>query len=142
MIYIASPYTHPEASVRQVRYNEAMAYTSWLLNKKLWCYSPIVHCHPMAIEHEMPTDAAFWFNYNFSMLRICHDLHVLKLEGWDKSVGIAGEIAFFDQMHRPDAGRTRFIEPLEDGGYKKEKVLRAGGGEGGVAGGGGGGSTR
>lgn len=99
MIYIASPYTHHDCRVEEERYKEVMRYTAYLLRKKEWCYSPIVHCHEMAKEHQLPTTADFWFEYNFKMLKKVDNLHVLCIEGWNKSVGVASEVAWWRSVY-------------------------------------------
>lgn len=93
MIYVASPYTHPDADVRHERYLLVRDYTADLLKAKVNAYSPIVHCHDMSIECGLPFTADFWENYNFDMIRRCDGLIVLTLDGWEKSVGIKGEMA-------------------------------------------------
>lgn len=93
MIYIASPYSHPNPGVRQERYLLVRLYTARLLAAKSWCYSPIVHCHDLANAHDLPTDAAYWLEYDFHVLERCDALHVLSLPGWEDSKGVQAEIA-------------------------------------------------
>ena len=50
MIYVASPYTHEDPAVREERYLAALRYTAKLLANKRWCFSPIVHCHDLALR--------------------------------------------------------------------------------------------
>jgi hypothetical protein len=80
--------------VRNVRYAQAGYYLVRLLRDRRWAYSPIVHCHEIARSHKLPTDAAFWAEYNFQMLEAAAELHVLQLEGWDRSIGVSHEMAF------------------------------------------------
>lgn len=93
-IYIASPYSDPDEKVRETRYLQASHYLSFLLSRRQWAYSPIVHCHNMAKVFRLPTDAAFWAEYNFAMLEAAREMHVLQLKGWERSVGVSHEIAF------------------------------------------------
>lgn len=55
-------------------------------------FSPILHCHELARLNKMPTDAAFWDYYNTGMLTKCDELYVLRLSGWENSVGVTQEI--------------------------------------------------
>ena len=91
MIYIASPYTHPSASMRQQRYLAAQEYNAYLLSQRRIAYSPIAHCHPMAENHGMPTDIDYWRHFNAEMLRKASALHILMLEGWKESIGVQWE---------------------------------------------------
>lgn len=101
MIYLASPYSHPDPAVRQERYEQAMAAQAYLLREGVYTYSPIVACHPMALAHDLPTDAGWWQNYNFAMMSMCNWLFVLELDGWDNSVGVQAEIRWAQQFQMP-----------------------------------------
>ncbi len=99
-IYLASPYSHPDPGVVENRYQSVMAYTALLLIKKQWVYSPIVHCHEMAKKHKLPTDAAYWQDYNETMLRAADELYVLMLHKWQNSVGVRMELEFWENLGR------------------------------------------
>lgn len=92
--YLASPYSHPDKEVRHFRYELTEEALAWLLEQKLWTYSPIVHCHNMARRLAMPTDAAFWQDYNHTMMRSAQEILVLKIDGWDVSVGVTEELQY------------------------------------------------
>lgn len=109
--YLASPYTHPQVNVELERYNAAERATVWLLQHKIWVYSPIVHCHPLALKYKLPTDYTFWCDYNQSMIRSARDLKVLALDGWVNSRGVRDEIDFAVQLGL----QVFFMEPHEDG---------------------------
>ena len=101
-VYIASPYSHQSSRVRRHRYVEVREYAAKLLQAKTWCYSPIVHCHPMANFHDLPTDAKYWEDYNHTMMLAASGLHVLTLPGWRESVGVQGEIAWWQANRHED----------------------------------------
>ena len=90
-IYLASPYSHPDPAVRLRRYRAVRDATTWLLRRRLWVYSPIVHCHDLATSAELPTDFTFWAEYNYVMIDRADMLYVLTLDGHAESVGVAGE---------------------------------------------------
>src|SRR5690606_35260864 len=92
MIYIASPYSHPEAEVRQQRFEAVRDFCAALIQDGKFPYSPIVHCHPIAVAQNLPGDAAWWRRYNFNTLRRCDSMIVLKLRGWSESKGVAEEL--------------------------------------------------
>lgn len=109
MIYLASPYSHPEPDVMECRYEVVMRITARLIvDAKLIVYSPIVHCHVMAIKHQLPKDAEFWKVYNLGVLQKCDSLWVAKLSGWEQSKGVLWEIEQASQLNKP----IKFIHPM------------------------------
>lgn len=98
MIYIASPYSHPDAEIRERRYKAVEHYTAHLLSSRSWCYSPIVHCHALAQRFILPFTADYWEDYNFHVLARCDALHVLQLPGWDDSRGVQAEIRYWGEL--------------------------------------------
>lgn len=101
MIYLASPYSHPDAGVRQARFEAARHALHHLLIQNKWAYSPIVYCHPIAIAHELPLDAAFWRDFNQHMMRRTTHLLILRIDGWEASVGIQEEVAYAKELNLP-----------------------------------------
>lgn len=101
MIYLASPYSHKSVSIKESRYLFAMKCTAALIKKKLFVWSPIVHCHEMAKRHGMPDDAAFWMEYNFDFIRHSQAVYVLALYGWKESVGVKEEIDVAKKLFIP-----------------------------------------
>ena len=94
MIYVASPYSDPSPVVREHRYECVSHFVGLGLKVGHIMYSPIVHCHEIALKQSLPTDAEFWGKYNFGMLRLASELLVLCLPGWEVSKGVAKEIKF------------------------------------------------
>lgn len=101
MIYLASPYTHPDPFVREERYLRAAKALSYLLSQKKWAYSPIVHCHELAKIGGLPPDAAFWQAYDFYVLSKCDTFMVLRIDGWEQSKGVAAELAEAERLGIP-----------------------------------------
>lgn len=102
MIYLASPYTHPDPFVREMRYVSTMkVLVEQYLLKARWAYSPIVHCHELAKIGDLPKDGSFWKQYDFHMLELAEELHILRLDGWTSSEGIKNELTHFMVFHKP-----------------------------------------
>lgn len=110
--YVASPYSGTP-SEQSSRHAAVEHYTAWLLRHEHHCFSPIVHCHHLTINHSLPGDAIFWQEYNFAMLRVASTLHVLNLLGAAESKGLAGEIAYAASINKP----IYLINPIDKGGY-------------------------
>jgi hypothetical protein len=106
-VYLASPYSHPDPTVRAARYLEIEKYAVQLQKLGNQIYSPIMHWHNAAIRHDMPTDASFWQKSNFAMLRSCAWMIVMQMEGWKDSNGIKAEIEYAEKIGK----RIVFLEP-------------------------------
>lgn len=109
-VYLASPYSHPDPFIREGRYLRTMKEMTEYLQKGVYIYSPIVHCHELAKIADMPKDAKFWENYNHMMLHCAAQLWVLMIPGWKESLGVAAEIVYAaSEAHIP----LVYIEPKE-----------------------------
>jgi hypothetical protein len=105
--YLASPYTHPDPHVMDLRYHMALRALGWLMKRKIWTYSPIVHCHELARLHGLPRDANYWREYNLAMLDRASGMFVLRIDGIEQSNGVAGEI----QRAQDTGQRTSWLTP-------------------------------
>lgn len=91
-VYLASPYTHEDERVMELRYNQVVKAAGILVNRGCFVFSPIVHCHPIAKACSLPTDYLFWEEYNTSFLHYWTELfYILCLPGWKGSTGLTGE---------------------------------------------------
>jgi len=92
MIYLAGPYSHPDADVRHKRYKALTAKTAELMLEGYVVFSPITHGHAVAEAHDLPTDFDWWSHQCLGMLRHASKLMVLTLEGHSESKGVTAEI--------------------------------------------------
>lgn len=109
-IYLASPYSDKLRSVRFGRYALASQCTANLYKKGITVFSPIVHCHSLAIRHDFPTDNEFWKKHNRNMLNAAEALYVLRIEGWDTSKGVLDEL--------------KYAEGANDDGWRPRKSIK------------------
>lgn len=100
-LYLASPYTDPDDKIREIRYHQAMHAVAHLLKLGHIVFSPIVHCHELAKQHDLPKDISFWWRYNRAMLHNSSSLWILTLDGWRSSKGIKKEAAYAIQRKLP-----------------------------------------
>ena len=96
MIYLASPYTHVDAAVREERAKLAAIAAGRLMISTGDCvYSPIAHGHAVYESHqELPLNWEFWRGQCFPVLDACSSMAVLMLEGYENSVGINAEVDY------------------------------------------------
>lgn len=109
MFYLASPYNHPSEKVRARRYQENIKATAELLKTGKVVFSPIVHNHPIVNLYGRIGDWEFWRDIDFHFLERCEGLIVLKLSGWENSIGVTAEIEFAKKINIP----IEFIEADE-----------------------------
>ncbi len=100
MIYLASPYTHVDAGVRESRFDSACLATSTLMRAGLSVYSPIVHSHPL-VRYGLPIEWEFWRAHDCEHLRRCDEVMVLTLDGWKSSRGVKAEIELAIELDLP-----------------------------------------
>lgn len=115
MIYLAQPYTDPNPSVREKRYDAAVRVVADYTKLGFLVYSPICMYHNVALRHKLPVDFSFWRQLNFDALARCYEIWILPLEGWEKSLGLKAEIREAARLNIPatyleeDARRLRIL---------------------------------
>lgn len=101
MLYLASPYSHPDPVIVKTRVLLTAQCCAALLRRGLYVWSPILHSHAMAGLHDLPTDAAWWYNWSKDFIRRCDGILVLKITGWDESKGVKEEISLATNLSLP-----------------------------------------
>ena len=109
MIYLCSPYSHPDPAVRHARYLAVCKKAAELILQEQVIFSPIAHSHP--ISEFMPPDKVTcfdtWMSVDVPILRRAETLAVLMLDGWQQSRGVAEEIRVATACRIP----IRYLEP-------------------------------
>jgi nucleoside 2-deoxyribosyltransferase len=100
MIYLASPYSHPDVRVRERRFEVACRAAAALLRAGVAVFSPIAHSHPIA-RFGLPTGWDYWSRLDREYLARCDVLAVLTLVGWRESTGVQAEIALARELGLP-----------------------------------------
>ena len=72
-----------------------------LMNEGYIVFSPIVHCHPIAVKHNLPTDRQYWGSYDDAFLEWADEGRVLCLPGWSHSEGTAIDIMTLIRAGKP-----------------------------------------
>jgi len=119
LIYLATPYSHPDDQVRHDRFRLAAKLGAAMMKKGMIVYSPISHTHPMAEEGSLPTDWKYWAEVDTAFLTRCTKLVVATMDGWDKSKGVYAEIQIAQALNLPIEYKT----PSEILGEQEEPKL-------------------
>jgi nucleoside 2-deoxyribosyltransferase len=100
MIYLASPYSHPDAEVRERRFDAVCRAAAYLIRIGKSVYSPIAHSHPIC-RYGLPGDWRFWQHHDSQYIEICDEMVVLMLDGWEQSEGIQAEMGIARELGKP-----------------------------------------
>jgi hypothetical protein len=107
LVYLASPYSHRYAYMRERRYEQVCKQAARLMEDGYLVFCPIAHSHPIEIlglPKRMSGD--WWLKQDFAILQHCNEMHVYKIPGWDKSYGVKEEIKFAKKNNIP----VKYIE--------------------------------
>jgi len=110
IVYLACPYTNPSLEVRVQRFQASARAAAHLIQQGMFVYSPITMTHPidlvMAAEGEtMGSD--YWCDFDEAFMRVCSEMIILIIPGWQESRGIRREANFFNSTHKP----VRYMVP-------------------------------
>lgn len=110
LLYLAAPYTHKFANVRQERLQTFCEVAAKFERRGEYhvvsgLYNTLLTSH----DAELPDDYAFWQSYSRTMLSHSKVLVVLVLPGWQLSTGVKDEIAFAHEHHIP----TVYYDPAQ-----------------------------
>lgn len=117
LIYLAVPYTHPNSEVVELRFKAVNKMAAKLMKAGAFIFSPISHTHPIAKEG-LPKGWDYWESYDKLMISKCDMMMVLKLPGWEDSVGVAEEILIAKSLpiliqyieYKPDETFDKLVE--------------------------------
>ena len=101
MIYLASPYAHPDMLEMDYRFHSVCRAVVCLMKQGEVVYSPIAHNHYLAQTFDLPRDWDFWSRFDLPMIDKADSLWVLMLDGWQKSKGVQAEIAHAINTGKP-----------------------------------------
>jgi hypothetical protein len=101
LVYLAMPYSHPDAKVRRQRFETVNRLAAKLMAKGMHIFSPISHTHPIAEAGDLPVGWEFWEQYDRTILAVCCALIVVCADGFRQSAGVRAEIEIAKEMGLP-----------------------------------------
>ena len=111
--YLASPYSKFPLGLDRAWYNVNTA-AGMLLKEGIPVYSPITHGHPLSVQCGLSAlDWNFWRELDRNFVNAAIGLIVLKLKGWDESVGVKWEIEEFTKAGKPIVYMKPYYIPTE-----------------------------
>ena len=111
LIYLASPYTHPDKDIEEERFDVVNRVTAKLICKGLFVFSPISYSHSILTTNNnilnIPSGWEFWSRFDKLIIEKCGELWVLVIPGWVTSKGIAAEVKFARSLDIP----VKYLDP-------------------------------
>lgn len=108
IIYLATPYSHPDPAVREARYEAVTRYAARLIAEGNVVFSPITMSHPIEVlSGAAPAPSDVWCDFDEPFMEVSAEAVVLMLPGWEQSRGVAREIAHFTTAGKP----VRYVTP-------------------------------
>lgn len=104
MIFVSIPYNHPDPAVIDRRVEVLIDYTAKLLAQGHVVSSPVLVYHQVVKKYpHLFTDVEyfFWEQASCQQLKSCDVVHLLMMEGWDKSTGVKLELGWADKLCIP-----------------------------------------
>lgn len=113
LVYIASPYTHPDVFIREERYRAVVFLCGRLMNQypDTTFFSPIVHAHFISTQCIIPVEWEYWAKQDECMISRCEEVWVFCISGWNSSVGVAAERLLAVKYNLP----IRFLSNQDEG---------------------------
>ena len=110
MIYLASPYSHPDPAVREERFREVSRYAAHLIRRGEVVFCPIAHSHPIEVHADdvLPGGWGFWSRIDTPFLAAADEVRVLRLPGWTASEGVRGEVDLALRLGIP----VTYVDPV------------------------------
>ena len=113
LVYLATPYSHPDKAIRVRRFEIVNRVAAALMKQGVHIFSPISHTHPIAEAGDLPLGWEFWQGYDRAILAACAKVIVLMQDGWQNSTGVTAErkIAYdmglpIEYMNVPESSRS------------------------------------
>jgi hypothetical protein len=92
LVYLASPYSHPDKAVIKQRMEVLLKIDAMLSNDGMHVISPL-YKHYTAEQESLPTDWEYWQKYCLLLLSKCDKMVVICYPGV-ASIGVAGELEY------------------------------------------------
>ena len=110
LIYVAGRY---RAATREaIAENIEAARLVGVAAARLGWYPVIPHCNTAHMELDLQHDDEFWLAGTLELMTRCDA--VVLVDGWETSIGTAGEIAKADQIHLPVFRRMDLLPGAEE----------------------------
>lgn len=111
LIYIATPFTSPSATVRAANFARANRFAAWAMLQGHTVFSPISHSVPVAeyLPSELLLSHEFWQSQDQPLLRLCQEIWICPPDAALTSRGVAAEVKEANRLGLP----IRYVDESE-----------------------------
>lgn len=96
LVYLAAPYSGTKEEI-EARMKVFSIVDAELLSRGYFTISPLSK-HFILHHSSLPGTWDFWEHYSKKLIAQCNKIIVIKIDGWDTSVGVQAEIAFAEKV--------------------------------------------
>jgi len=93
LVFLSIPYNHPDPEVIEARMVVLYKAIGHFMGLGLVPIAPCTN-HAVLKHVPLPTEWAYWQMYSETLLGLCGKMVIIRLEGWETSTGVTGEIAY------------------------------------------------
>lgn len=101
LLYLSSPYNHPDPEVKEKRRKAACSAAGYLIERGIPVHSPIAHNAAILEQTGGKSGWEIWKPQDLAMLKASTEMVILCLPGWEASEGIRGEFHAAMEMGKP-----------------------------------------
>lgn len=92
MKYISAPYGSAENKEERMKVITSHSANCLKRDESIIC--PLTMGHEFIKHCELPYDSEWWLKWCFDLLKLCDEMDVLCISGWESSVGVSAEKKF------------------------------------------------
>ncbi len=100
LVYVACAFQQDDPKIRKERIESVACFCADQMRKGIVVFCPLVHNYGI-LKYGLPIGWDYWEKFNKVLLARCDKLFVLKLKGWEKSIGLQAEIATARELKIP-----------------------------------------
>jgi len=109
LYYFASPYSHKNAFVTQIRYEIVNYIATQMLEEGYLLIEPIAMCHNKAKTYGLDGSYKTWMDRDRGFISKSDGIIVVCLTGWEKSEGIEDEVRFAKSLDK----EVTYLDPAK-----------------------------
>lgn len=100
LVYVSCAFMESDVNIRKLRIDLASRFCAQKMREGVVVFCPLIHNYCI-LQHGLPVGWDYWEKFNKELLVRSNKLYVLKLEGWEKSLGVQAEISLARKLQIP-----------------------------------------
>jgi len=104
MIFLSSPYSHPNPLTRAERSRKAGKAMLMLAQEGILAVSPVFLGHSLEEKFHTVLPYEYWIDLDLHLMSRCNSVYVLTLPGWRESKGVRQECELAVKLSLPITG--------------------------------------